>query len=85
MPIARARVARFTRETPRSASAVYYVLHAEIRLSKSHHRPKLWASQNIFAGQTTFDFCPNIAISWAKPDVAAPDAGLAGKPMEAQP
>jgi hypothetical protein len=28
---------------------------------------------------------PNVAISWAKPYVAAPGASLAGKPMGAQP
>jgi hypothetical protein len=54
-------------------------------LSKSHHGPKLWASQNIFAGRTTFDFWSNMAISQAKPYVAAPGASLAGKPMGAQP
>ena len=42
------------------------------------------ASQNIFAGWITFDFWPNMALSWAKSYVAAPGAGLAGKPMGAQ-
>ena len=32
---------------------------------------------------TCLDF-PNMAISWAKPYVAAPGAALAGKPMGAQ-
>ena len=32
-----------------------------------------------------FDFCPNMAISYAKPYVVAPGAGLTGKPMGAQP
>ena len=63
VPIARPRVARFTRAIPRSASAASRILHAKIRLSKSHHGPELWASQNIFAGRTTFEFWPNMAIS----------------------
>ena len=54
MPIARARVARFTRAIPRSASTASYASHAKIRLSKSRHGPKLWASQNIFAGLICF-------------------------------
>ena len=56
MPIALARVARFTRATPRSAFTASYALHAKIRLSKSHHGPKLWASQNIFAGHSNKPF-----------------------------
>jgi hypothetical protein len=39
---------------------------------------------DFFAGRITFEFCPNMAISWAKPYVAAPGVGLAGKPMGAQ-
>jgi hypothetical protein len=35
----------------------------KIRLSKSHHGPKLWALENIFAGPITFGFWPNMAIS----------------------
>ena len=85
VPIARARFARFTRAIPQSASTASHALEAKLRLSKSHHGPKLWASQNIFPDQTTFDFWPNMAISYAKPYVAAPSAGLAGKPMGAQP
>ena len=57
MPIARARVARFTRAIPQSASTASHALDAKIRLSKSHHGPKLWALQNIFAG------LPNIGFS----------------------
>jgi hypothetical protein len=45
----------------------------------------LWALQNIFAGRITFDFWPNMAISYAKPYVAAPGASMAGKAMGAQP
>jgi hypothetical protein len=50
---------------------------------KFHHGTKLWASRNIFAGLHLFEFCPNMAISQAKPHVAAPGAGLVGMPMEA--
>jgi hypothetical protein len=67
VPIARPRVARFTRAIPQSAPAVFHVLDTKIRSSKFHHGPKLWASQNIFGGRITFDFWPNMAISWAKP------------------
>ena len=56
MPKARARVARFTRAIPQSASTASHALDAKIRLSKSHHGPKLWASQNIFAGLLLFGF-----------------------------
>jgi hypothetical protein len=45
-----ARVARFTRAIPRSASPASHALHEKNRLSKFHHGTKLWASQNIFAG-----------------------------------
>jgi hypothetical protein len=38
----------------------------------------------FFAGRTTFEFRPNMAISSAKTDVVAPGAGLAGKPIGAQ-
>jgi hypothetical protein len=48
MPIARPRVARFTRVIPQSASAAFHVLYAKFCLSKYHHETKLWASQNIF-------------------------------------
>jgi hypothetical protein len=48
VPTARARVARFTRAIPQSASPASYALSAKIRLSKSHHGTKLWALQNIF-------------------------------------
>ena len=71
MPIARARFARFTCAIPRSASTASHLLVEKIRLSKSHHGPKLWASQNIFAGPTTFGFWPNMAIPSAKPYVEA--------------
>ena len=56
MPIARARVARFTRAIPRSASTASYILNAKLILSKYRHGPKLWASQNIFAGKYLFGF-----------------------------
>ena len=46
--IARARVARFTRAIPRSASPASHALNATNRSSKFHHETKLWASQNIF-------------------------------------
>jgi hypothetical protein len=52
-------------------SLVSYIM-CQIRLSKSHNETKLWASQNIFTGRTTFDFWPNMAISDAEPYVAAP-------------
>jgi hypothetical protein len=52
-----------------------------INAQKCHHGTKLWASQNIFAGQTTFDFRPNMAISWSKPYVA-PGAGQARQAHE---
>jgi hypothetical protein len=48
VPKARARVARFTRAIPQSASTASHTLDAKIRLSKSHYAPKLWALQNIF-------------------------------------
>ena len=56
MPIARARVERFTSAIPQSASAASHVLYAKICLSKSRNGPKLWALPNIFAGRNTFDF-----------------------------
>jgi hypothetical protein len=54
--IARPRVARFTRAIPPSASAAFHVLHAKILSSKFHHGPKLWVSQNIFAGLFNIGF-----------------------------
>jgi hypothetical protein len=80
VPIARACIARFTRAIPRSASPASHALRATNRLSKFHHGTKLWASQNIFP-DPIHNIFPNMAISWAKPYVAAPGAGLAGKPM----
>ena len=56
MPIALARVARFTRAIPQSASPASDNLYAKIRLSKFHHATKLWVSQNIFAGHYLFGF-----------------------------
>jgi hypothetical protein len=56
VPIARARVVRFTRAILRSASPVSHALEAKIRLSKFHHGTKLWASQNIFAGLSNIGF-----------------------------
>ena len=56
VPIARECVARFTRAIPQSASTASYNYYAKIGLSKSHHGPKLWASQNIFAGHYLLDF-----------------------------
>ena len=82
--IARARVTRFTSATPKSASAASHVLHAKIRLSKSRHGPKLWALPNNFAGPITFDFGQIWPYPRQNPLVAAPGAGLAGKPMGAQ-
>jgi hypothetical protein len=57
---ARARIARFTRAIPRSASPASHDLYTKFSLSKFHHGPKLWASQSIF---DHFWFCPNMAIS----------------------
>jgi hypothetical protein len=48
VPIALPHVARFTRAIPQSASPASHDLAAKILLSKSHHAPKLWGSQNIF-------------------------------------
>jgi hypothetical protein len=56
VPIARPRVARFTRAIQQSASAVFHILNANTYLSKSHHGPKLLASQNNFAGKYTYLF-----------------------------
>jgi hypothetical protein len=56
VPIARTHVARFTRAIPQSPSLAFHVSYAKIRLSKSHHETKLWASQNIFAGHDLFGF-----------------------------
>jgi hypothetical protein len=56
VPIARPRVARFARAIPQSASAAFHVLNAKLRLPKSNHGPKLWASQNTFAGHYLFGF-----------------------------
>jgi hypothetical protein len=63
VPIARARVARFTRAIPRFASPESHALNATNRLSKFHHGTQLWASQNSFAGLFNFGFFPNMAIS----------------------
>jgi hypothetical protein len=57
MPIARARVARFTRAIPQYESPASHGLLAKIRLSKFHYGAKLWPSPNIFAG------LPNIGFS----------------------
>jgi hypothetical protein len=59
---ARVRGAIYLRDT---AIRIYSIsrLTPKIRLSKSHHGPKLWASQDIFAGPITFGFWPNMAIS----------------------
>ena len=54
--IARSRVARFTRAIPQFASPASHALDAKIRLSKSHHGPKLWALENIFAGLLNIGF-----------------------------
>ena len=56
VPIARARVARFTCTIPQSASTASHNLHAKPRLPKSNHGTKLWASHNIFAGHYSFGF-----------------------------
>ena len=84
VPKARARFARFTRAIPRSASTASYALDAKIRLSKSRHGPELWALPNNFAGPITFDFGQIWPYPRQNPLVAAPGAGLAGKPMGAQ-
>jgi hypothetical protein len=82
----RVRCAIYSRDTAIRIYSVPAPFKRKNRLSKFHHGTKLWASQNIFAGLHLFDFCPNMAISKAKPYVAAPGAGLAGisKPMGAQ-
>ena len=54
VPIARPRVARFTRAIPQSASPASHALPATNRLSKFHHGTQLWASQNSFAGLFNF-------------------------------
>jgi hypothetical protein len=58
----RARCPIYSRDT---AICIYSVSNeiAKIRLSKYHYGPKLWASQNIFAGWITFEFWPKMAIS----------------------
>jgi hypothetical protein len=60
-------------------------LFAKTCLSKFHHDTKLWASQNIFAGLSNIGFSKyGHILSRQNPMVAAPGAGLAGKPMGAQ-
>ena len=56
MPTVRSRVGEFTRALPQSASAAFHVLNAKIGLSKSHHGPKLWVPQNIFACLSNIGF-----------------------------
>jgi hypothetical protein len=82
-----ARCAIYSRDTAvlQSESAAFHVSHAKIRFSKSHHGPKLRASQNIFAGHYLFGFSKYGHILGKTLPVAAPSAGLAGKPMGAQP
>jgi hypothetical protein len=87
VPIARARVARFTRAIPRSVFQ-----HPTLYTRKTHGKT---ADQNVMVGQsygprsiffaarTTFDFSHNMAISSAIPYVAARGADLAGEPMGA--
>jgi hypothetical protein len=57
VPIARACVLQSsTRAIPQSASTASQNSDAKIRLSKSHHGPKLWVLQNIFTGLTNIGF-----------------------------
>jgi hypothetical protein len=57
----RARCAIHSRDT---AIRIYSVSQLKRKnLSKSHHGPKSWASQNIFAGYFKIGFWPNMAIS----------------------
>jgi hypothetical protein len=52
----RARCAIYSRDTAIRIYSVSQLKSKNPRSSKSHHGPKLWASQNIFAGHYLFGF-----------------------------
>ena len=79
----RARRASYSRET---AIRIYSVsrLRPKNPLVKISSWAKVMGFAEYFCRPLLVWIFPNMAISWAKPYVAAPGAGLAGRPMGAQ-